>query len=84
VLTRECNIGKQEIYTELSEKFLYKRLLIKQIKRWETNTNRSGLLGVDVDETDSALLATCFHAGFLLALFFDPEDGGDMFLRNVG
>jgi hypothetical protein len=26
------------------------------------------------------LLATCFHAGFLLSLFFDPEDGGDMFL----
>jgi hypothetical protein len=25
-----------------------------------------------------------FHAGFLLGLFFDPEDGGDMFLRNVG
>jgi hypothetical protein len=30
-----------------------------------------------------SLLATCFHAGFLLGLF-DPEDGGDMFLRNVG
>jgi hypothetical protein len=25
----------------------------------------------------SHLLATCFHAGFLLGLFFDPEDGGD-------
>jgi hypothetical protein len=23
-------------------------------------------------------------AGFLLDLLFDPEDGGDMFLRNVG
>jgi hypothetical protein len=31
-----------------------------------------------------ALLATCFHAGFLLGLFFDPDDGSDMFLRNVG
>jgi hypothetical protein len=32
----------------------------------------------------SAMLATCFHAGFLLDLFFDPEDLGDMFLRNIG
>jgi hypothetical protein len=24
-----------------------------------------------------------FHAGFLISLFFDPEDGSDMFLRNV-
>jgi hypothetical protein len=25
-----------------------------------------------------------FHAGFLLGFFFDPEDEGDVFLRNVG
>jgi hypothetical protein len=25
-----------------------------------------------------------FHAGSMLFLFFDPEDGGDMFLQNVG
>jgi hypothetical protein len=24
------------------------------------------------------------HAGFLSGLLFDPEDGGDIFLRNVG
>jgi hypothetical protein len=27
----------------------------------------------------SALLTTCVHVGFLLGLFFDPEDRGDMF-----
>jgi hypothetical protein len=31
-----------------------------------------------------ALLATYFHAGILLGLFFDPEDGSDMFLLNLG
>jgi hypothetical protein len=31
-----------------------------------------------------AVLSTCFHAGFLLDLLFDPEDGRDMFLRKVG
>jgi hypothetical protein len=30
------------------------------------------------------LLSTCFHAGFLPVLFFDHENGGDMFLRNFG
>jgi hypothetical protein len=24
------------------------------------------------------------HPGFLLGLFFDPEEGSDIFLRNVG
>jgi hypothetical protein len=30
------------------------------------------------------LLATYLHAGFMLSLFFDPEDGGEMILQNVG
>jgi hypothetical protein len=34
--------------------------------------------------TSRALLVTCFHAGLFLGAFFDSEDGGDMFLRNVG
>jgi hypothetical protein len=31
-----------------------------------------------------ALLATCFNVGVLLGLVLEPEDGGDMFLPNVG
>jgi hypothetical protein len=30
----------------------------------------------------TARLATCFHSSFFLDLFFDPEDGGDMFLET--
>jgi hypothetical protein len=30
------------------------------------------------------LLANCFHAGFLLSLFFELEGVGEMLLRNVG
>jgi hypothetical protein len=34
----------------------------------------------------SILSSACYllYANFLLGLFFDPEDGGDIFLRNVG
>jgi hypothetical protein len=34
--------------------------------------------------TSRSLPPTCFRAGFFLGLFFDNEDGGDVFLRNVG
>jgi hypothetical protein len=33
---------------------------------------------------ETRMKAGGIHAGFFLALFLDPEDGGDMFLRNVG
>jgi hypothetical protein len=46
-------------------------------------------MSTDVSEEHIAsifthLLATCFHFGFLPDLFFEPGDGGNMFLRNVG
>jgi hypothetical protein len=35
--------------------------------------------------TAAASKRTCcpFHVGFLLPVFYDPEDGGDMFFRKV-
>jgi hypothetical protein len=41
-------------------------------------------MSTDVPEENMASTFTCFHAGFLLGLFFDPEDGGDIFLRSAG
>jgi hypothetical protein len=32
----------------------------------------------------SSLLAALIHAGILLSIFFNPEDGGIMFHQNVG
>jgi hypothetical protein len=40
--------------------------------------------GLPVPTSFLALLATCFHAGLLLRIFFDPEDEDDIFLRNIG
>jgi hypothetical protein len=40
-------------------------------------------LKYEVPSTPPILRATCFHADILLSLF-DPEDGGDIFLRYVG
>jgi hypothetical protein len=38
---------------------------------------------MNTSQTKCTLVATCFHAGFLLVLFFDPEDRGDMFLQKT-
>jgi hypothetical protein len=34
--------------------------------------------------TYNAISCHLLSAGFLLGLFFDLEDGGNMFLRNIG
>jgi hypothetical protein len=46
----------------------------KQKAEQETNAKAGGKKGP---------LATCFHSDFLFGLFFDPEDGVNMFFRNV-
>jgi hypothetical protein len=67
------------------ESTLYRRVTTLQ------NTSPSPLVcgcrtsGRDTGKVDLREHA-CYllQAGYLLALFFDPEDGGDMFLRNAG
>jgi hypothetical protein len=38
----------------------------------------------NVSPPSSSTACYMLHACFLLGLFFDHEDGGDMFLRNIG
>jgi hypothetical protein len=45
-------------------------------------TDRRSQHDFDFDFEPITLLAVCFYANILRGLF-DPEDGGDMFLRNV-
>jgi hypothetical protein len=56
-----------------------------------THLTRSGMwrrvvcwVATDVSEEHIASIFTCLLAGSCWNYFFDPEDGGDMFLRNVG
>jgi hypothetical protein len=63
------------------------RWLIFRPWRWrryvppKRRLNFNGLHGVI---SQKIALTTWFHVGFLHGLFFDPKDGGDIFLRNVG
>jgi hypothetical protein len=43
---------------------------------------RFGRMSPDISEEYIAF-DTCFYAGIVLG-FFNPEDGGDIFLRTVG
>jgi hypothetical protein len=38
----------------------------------------------DLSGSDHVIDLTIVHVDFLFGLFFDHENGGDMFLRNVG
>jgi hypothetical protein len=63
-----------------SQQWLWRVLssgLQHSVARWKST---------DVSEEHVAKSPACYmlRVGFLLGLFFDPEDGGDMFLWNVG
>jgi hypothetical protein len=48
------------------------------LSSWDLRFSQQLLWGVL-----SSVLATCLHVGLMRGLFFNPEDGGDMFLWNV-
>jgi hypothetical protein len=59
----------------------------------EEHVSTFGVKDLDMQETSMEQEASrasqnfahyLLHAGCLPGLFFEPEDGGDMFLRNVG
>jgi hypothetical protein len=50
-----------------------------KVNRLFGGTYRLHLQGRQISRAGNQLESS-WHAGFLLGLFFDPEDGGDMFL----
>jgi hypothetical protein len=42
-----------------------------------------GSISSDITPYGQLKVSARFHADFLLGLFFDPENGGDIFLQNV-
>jgi hypothetical protein len=52
------------------------KVMIKSTIFWDMTPCR--------DEEITDFLAICFQNSFLLGLLFEPEDGGDIFIRNVG
>jgi hypothetical protein len=55
---------------------------IQQMFRRNISSPSSGSKNKPMKNISTVLFANSFHTCFFLALFFDPEDGGDIFLRN--
>jgi hypothetical protein len=60
--------------------------IIEQCSSLKVNRRfgRTGPLHLHCRRRSLVLFATFYHADFSLGSFFDREDGGDMFHRNVG
>jgi hypothetical protein len=92
----EENVASVFRVEEEAEQVTIKLLgLLKSTIFWDTtpcnqlkiNRRFGGIYGLHLQgqkQQNRTLFSTCFQAGFLLGLFFNPEYGGNMYLRNVG
>jgi hypothetical protein len=62
---------------DVTEEHVTSNFRVEEQTEQQTGMKAGGKLQV-------APLPTCFHAGSLLHLFFEPEDGSDMFFRKIG
>jgi hypothetical protein len=67
---------------DVSKEYVASILRVEEWAEQETSLKAGGKQSRE--GSAQALLATCFHAGFLLGSSFPSEDGSDMFLWNIG
>jgi hypothetical protein len=58
--------------------------IVKQWSLWGAHSGGCGVWSRVVLEKSTDIAFYLLHAGFLLGLFFDNEDGGEIFLQNFG
>jgi hypothetical protein len=84
ILNYDCYGGALLSWTSVSHVSDYGELQHKPARSPVKSNRRFG--GICLPSSGSKSRPACylFHSGFLLGLLFVSENGGDIFLRNVG